>query len=425
MPDVVVIGAGISGLTCARRLQQLGFEPLVLESGDRIGGVIRSQRVQEHLIEWGPNSLLPTEHSFQILDELGLTAQLIQANPRAPRYIVVGGKLRKVPFGPLTVAGITRAMAEPFVRSKAAGDESIATFARRRFGLQVHDRLVAPAVSGIYAGDTEKLSIAACFPRISKLEREYGSVVLGMLRGRSGKTKKRRAVISSFPEGLETLTQRMAAGLTIQLKSCGIRIGQNLQAKATVLATPAYRSAEVVESSSPDLAEALRSIEYSPIVVAATSLGQDSLPSSLQGFGFLVPQTERLNILGTVFNSLLFPGRAPQGRLLLTSFLGGALRPEVFDWPEERVWDVVCKEVKHVLKSALQPRPLCLFRHRRAIPQYTIGHNRRVDAIGAELRKLPGLFITGNFLEGVSVPACMEHADRTAYAVADFLRSTV
>src|SRR5436190_23214907 len=124
MPDVVIIGAGISGLTCAHRLQQLGLDALVLDSGDRIGGVIRSQRVQEHLVEWGPSSMLPTEHSFQILDELKLTPQLIQANPRSPRYIVVNGQLRKVPFGPLTVGGVTRALSEPFIRSKAATDES-------------------------------------------------------------------------------------------------------------------------------------------------------------------------------------------------------------------------------------------------------------------------------------------------------------
>jgi oxygen-dependent protoporphyrinogen oxidase len=159
------------------------------------------------------------------------------------------------------------------------------------------------------------------------------------------------------------------------------------------------------------------------MVIAATTLADDSLTAPLRGFGFLATRSERMNILGTIFNSNLFNGRAPRGRHLLTSFLGGALKPEVFDWPEERVWDVVGSELKRILKSKLQPTPVGLFRHRRAIPQYTIGHSDRIRALQTELRRSPGLFITGNFFDGVSVPACMEHGDRTAQDVAAFLRS--
>src|SRR5207249_12090513 len=128
MPEVIVIGAGISGLACAYRLQNLGIETLVLESGERIGGVIRSQRIEEYLVEWGPSSLLPTAHSFELLDELGLAPELIEAAPGSPRYIMVDGRMRKVPFGPLTVRGMARAVAEPFIRSRSGGDESMASF---------------------------------------------------------------------------------------------------------------------------------------------------------------------------------------------------------------------------------------------------------------------------------------------------------
>jgi oxygen-dependent protoporphyrinogen oxidase len=130
-----------------------------------------------------------------------------------------------------------------------------------------------------------------------------------------------------------------------------------------------------------------------------------------------------MTILGTIFSSLLFSDRAPDGRLLLTSFLGGALKPEVFDWPDERIWESVCSELKRVLKTSVQPEPLAVFRHRRAIPQYNIGHRQRVDAIASELSRIPGMFVTGSFLHGVSVPACMEHGDNTATAVSEFLRS--
>jgi len=427
-PDVVVVGAGITGLTCAYRLQKLGVNTLVLESGDRVGGVIRTERVNGYLVERGPNSLLPTAHTFELLKELGLDDELEEADPRSPRYIVVNRRLRAIPFGPLSFGGMLRALAEPIVRSKSDDDESVASFFRRRFGTQVHDRIAAPFVTGIFAGDTEKLSVASVFPRIVEVEKESGSVILGMLRGKkktakASEPKPRRATISSFPDGLETLPRRIAGNLQVQTQCSGIRIGKDVRAKATVLAVPAYRAAEVLREIHPELALHLGAFEYAPIVVATTSVPLRNLPAPLRGFGFLVPRSEKLVTLGTIFSSLLFSGRAPEDRLLLTTYLGGALRPEVFDWPDERIWDAVCNEQKQVLKASTQPEPVAIFRHRRAIPQYNIGHHQRVEAVASELGRIPGMFITGNFLHGVSVPACMEHGDNTALAVAEFLRS--
>ena len=428
--DVVVVGAGVTGLTCAYRLQKLGIKTLVLESGNRVGGVIRSERINGHLVEWGPTSLLPTPHTFSLLDELGLGDALQQANPKSPRYVVVRGRLRVAPLGPLSVTGILRGMAEPFIRSKSQNDESVARFFRRRFGVEIHDRLVAPFVTGIFAGNTESLSVGAVFPRVLDIEREHGSVVWGMLTGK-GKSKDsgknappRRSTISSFPEGMEALPRRIAEGLTIQTQCSGVRIGRDVQARATVFAVPAYRAAEILAETHPEIAALLGQVEYAPVVVATTSVQMDSLQRPLQGFGFLVPQSERLAILGTIFNSLLFTGRAPEGRLLLTSFLGGVNRPEVFDWPDERIWESVGSELKRILKTSLRPEPVAIFRHRRAIPQYNIGHRKRVDAIASELARIRGLFVTGNFLHGVSVPACMEHGDNTATAVSEFLRNS-
>jgi oxygen-dependent protoporphyrinogen oxidase len=159
----------------------------------------------------------------------------------------------------------------------------------------------------------------------------------------------------------------------------------------------------------PRLAALLNTIEYAPVVIAATSVPISSLATPLRGFGFLSTRSERMVILGTIFNSLLFLDRAPDDRVLLTSYLGGAIQPEVFDWPDERIWESVCSE------------PVALFRHRRAIPQYNIGHNKRVEGIASELAGIPGLFVTGSFLHGVSIPACMEHGDNTAAAVSQFL----
>src|SRR5436190_11074800 len=424
-PDVVVVGSGITGLTCAYRLRKLGIDVLVLESSDRIGGVIRSENIDGHLVEWGPGSLLPTAHTFGILDEIGLEKDLIEADPKSPRYIVVNGQLRAIPLGPLSFNGILRGLYEPFIRSKSKGDESVASFFRRRFGDQILERLAGPFVTGIFAGNVEKLSVGAVFPRVLEIEQEYGSVIWGMLRGKpkssNHESKPRKSTISSLPKGLETLPVRLSEGLSIQTECSGVRIGKDVQAKATELAVPAYQAAEVLSELYPDFAETLRSIEYAPVVVAATSLPISSLTVPLRGFGFLAPQSERMTILGTVFNSLLFVDRAPDDRILLTSFLGGAMKPEVYDWPETRIWETVGSELKRVLKTSLQPEPLGLCRHRRAIPQYNIGQRQRVEEIAAEVKRVPGLFVTGNFLHGVSVPACMEHGDNTALAVSDFL----
>ena len=423
--DAVVVGAGITGLACAYRLQKLGVETLVLECSDRIGGVIRTEKINGHVVECGPSSLLPTAHTHAFLEELGLDASLEEANPKSPRYVVVNGELRAIPMGPLSISGILRGVAEPLIRSRSQGDESVAGFFRRRFGTQIHDRLVAPFVTGIFAGNTEKLSVGAVFPRILEIEQQYGSVIVGMLRRKpkAGGAKPRRSTISSFPGGLETLPLRIADGLKIQTRCSGVSIGKDVQARATVLAVPAYSAAEILNEMHPELASVLKSIEYAPVVVAATSLPLSSLTMPLRGFGFLVPQSERLVILGTIFSSLLFSERAPEDRLLLTSFLGGISKPEVFDWPDERIWDSVCSELKRILKTSIQPEPLAIFRHRRAIPQYNIGQRQRVEAIASALSRVPGLFVTGNFLHGVSVPACMEHGDNTANAVSEFLRS--
>jgi oxygen-dependent protoporphyrinogen oxidase len=431
-PDVVVIGAGITGLTCAWRLQKLGFDVLLLESSERVGGVIRSETINGHLVEWGAGSLLPTEHTIGFLDELGLLKDLIEATPKSPRFIVVNGQMKTVPFGPLSFGGLIRAFAEPFIRSKSGAngnpDESVASFFRRRFGSEAHDRLAAPFVAGIYAGDTEKLSIGATFPRMLEVERNYGSLMTGMLRRTNVRWKssdsaapRRTGRISSFPEGMETLPRRIAEGLTIRFNTSGVRIGTDVHPKATVVAIPAYSAAAIFEETNPEISSSLSSIEYAPIVVAATSLPVGALTESHRGFGFLVAKGERLNILGTVFNSSLFADRAPHNRLLLTTFLGGATKPEAFDWPDQRVWDVVCSELKLVLKSSAPPEPVALYRHRRAIPQYTIGHRARTEELRNQLKRSPGLFVAGNYLDGVSVPACLEQGDATAHAVAEFL----
>src|SRR5215831_13152770 len=231
MPDVIIIGAGISGLSCAWSLKKLGIDSVVLEAGSRPGGVIRTEKINGYQIEAGPNSFQSAPAALRLVEEIELWDDLLAPSPNAPRFVYWDGKLRKFPFGPLTFSGLLGLLREPFIRSKSSADESVRDFFIRRAGQQAHDRLVAPALTGIYAGDTSNLSMAAVFPKIVEMEREHGSLLkafLGTLMGRrkrgpnlpvdtSGPTRRKpKGSVFSFVEGVETLQHLLADGVSVQ-----------------------------------------------------------------------------------------------------------------------------------------------------------------------------------------------------------------
>lgn len=428
-PDVVIIGAGISGLSCAWTLKKLGIDAEVLEATSRPGGVIQTENVNGYLIERGPNSFQASGPIFEMIDELDLSDELLAPDPHAARYIYLNGRLRKFPFGPVSFGGMLRILGEPLVRSKSPKDESVAQFFRRRFGKEAQDHLVAPLLTGMYAADTERLSMAAVFPRMVEMEKQYGSLAVAMLRSftrrssvASSSKRRPRGTIFSFEHGVETLPARLASKLTVRY---GVTNAHPGNARATVLAVPAYSAAAILQQHHPAAAKMLGNIQYAPMVIAATSLPEHSFKEPLRGFGFLVPRNQGVHLLGTLFSSSLFTGRAPDGQVLLTSFIGGSFEPDAVEWPNERVWETVCSELKRILETSSVPEPVALCRHRHAIPQYWIGHERWIEALAAELTKSPGLFITTNYLQGVSVPACIERGARTAQAVAEYLRSNL
>src|ERR1051326_5367417 len=409
MPEVIIIGAGISGLTCASTLKKLGIEAVILEATSRRGGVIRTEKIRGFQIEWGPSSIQPAPAALKLIDEAGLWDDLLPPDPHAPRCIYLNGRLRKFPFGPLTFRGIARILSERFVRSKSPQDESVRDFIVRRFGAQAHDRLAGPMFTGIYATDTAQLSMAAVLPRMLEMERQYGSLTSAMLRSFSRRSQtpptskpKPRGFTLSFSNGIESLPIRLAENLQVQYDQTEARAGL---APVTVLAVPAYAAAGLINQADSALGKLLMRIQYSPIIVAATSIAEGHLPEPLKGFGFLVPRSEQLHLLGTIFSSALFPGRAPEGQVLLSSFIGGSFEPEVLNWSDDRVWEIVCSELKQVLKADAAPEPIALRRHQYALPQYNIGHERLVASVKRELQRRPGLFIASNYLEGASVPA--------------------
>ena len=446
---VAVIGAGISGLACAYRLQQLGLDVIVFEANPSPGGLIDSVERDGFLFEAGPQSFQGTPALLELIRELGLEGQLQKADPRAPRYVLLHGRLRKIPMSPQALLASTllnpgsrwKIASEPFKKSQPPSEEeSVAAFVRRKFGHEILEYLVAPFVSGVYAGDPEKLSLKAAFPTLDEWEREYGSVLRGAMKSRPPKEQRTGAPpLCSFTHGVAALPRAIAAKIGDGLhynahavsvdfsgrhaaEACEIRVARNGQeqsaaAGAVVIATPAYAAAHLLETFSPHLAQTLSGIAYAPVAVIGSTYYRQQVGDPLEGFGFLVPRGEKVRTLGTVWNSSLFPGRAREGSVTITSFIGGATDPDIVHVPEENIAAIVAEENSRILGITGPPVETVVWKYPRALPQYNLGHGHIVEAIRDAERASPGLFFAGNYLEGPAVGKCVENGFQTAEAV--------
>jgi oxygen-dependent protoporphyrinogen oxidase len=450
---VIVIGGGISGLACAYHLQQAGIPVRVLESASRPGGVIATEEKNGFLFELGPQSFLCTEPLIRLVDTLGLKDQLLRANPRAPRYILVGGRLVPAPIAPpallttsLFSAGTKWRLLTEILRHTRppAEDESIASFVRRKFGDEMLNRLAAPFVSGVYAGDPERLSLRAAFPKIHDFEAQYGSVFRGAMKSRPAKGTP-RGELCSFRDGMGTLPRALAArlgnSLLLETSVEGLRHGkangkpwfevdmtrhnhgETLAASAVVVAAPTNITSQILAGLSTEFPPLFLQIEYAPVAVVSACYRREQMQKPPDGFGFLVPRAERLRVLGTVFNSALFAGRAPEGMVCLTSFAGGATDPNLCELSDEEIRETICAEVAGVLGITGKPVATNLHRYARALPQYNLGHSEMVSALGAAASSVAGLFLAGNYLSGPSIGSCVEQANQTADAVRVYLAS--
>jgi protoporphyrinogen/coproporphyrinogen III oxidase len=449
----IVIGGGISGLACAYHLQRAGIPVRVLDAGVRPGGVISTEEQDGFRFDLGPQSFLSTEPLLKLIDGLGLKDQLLRADSRAPRYVLLRDRLIPAPLAPPSLLttpligfhGKWLLFAEMFRHSRPPeGDESVAAFVRRKFGGEILDRLVAPFVSGVYAGDPEKLSLRAAFPKLHELESRHGSVLRGAIRSRPAKGTP-RAELCSFRDGMETLPRALGARLndalwkeTVVLRARhgkangrssfelditrhGIR--QTLLASAVIVAAPAYAASEILQGLSDQFAGQFARIAYPPVVVVAAGYRREQVRHPGNGFGFLVPRSEGLRILGTVWNSSLFPGRAPENMACFTSFAGGATDPALCSMSDDQIAETICTEVGHVLGITGPPVTRLVHRYARALPQYNLGHSEIVSALGSAASSVQGLFLTGNYLSGPSIGACVEQANQTAEAVRVYLAS--
>jgi oxygen-dependent protoporphyrinogen oxidase len=445
----IVVGGGISGLVCAYALRKAGIRALVLEASPRAGGAIGSERRDDFLLELGPQSFSGTAALRDLAEELEIADQLLQAPADAPRYVLINGALRAVPLNPadlltsslLSVRSKWRIARDAFGTTSAPEeDESVAAFVRRKFGEQLLDRLVAPFVSGIYAGDPERLSLRAAFPQLYEAEESAGSVIRGMMRAaKARKAPRERPTLLSFRDGNETIIQALTAkiGSLLRLGAEVVGIGVHREAGAVkfqvrtrearkeetivterlVLATPADVAGTLLRDVNPAFEPVLGGIEYAPVAVVSLGYRRDDIGHSLKGFGFLAPRSSGLRVLGSVWNSSLFPGRAPAGHALLTSFVGGATDPGAAALSAADLAELVHREVAPVLRIHAAPAFSHVQIYPRALPQYNIGHNDRLMALERLRADLPGLFFVGNYLRGPAIGNCVELAIATAGAL--------
>jgi oxygen-dependent protoporphyrinogen oxidase len=450
--DVLVIGAGISGLVCAWQLQQAGVRVATVDAAARAGGAIGSRREHGVLVEAGPNSMLETTPRIgELVAGLGLQAERLEPGAEAKkRFILRGGRLHAVPTSPgaflrtplFSFGAKAALLREPFVaRGAADRDESVADFVRRRLGQEFLDYAINPFVSGVYAGNPEALSVHAAFPRLVELEQRYGSLIRGQILGarerrRTAERSKNTASMMTFRSGMQAMTDALASRLNTFLPDTSIAglayengaycattaDGRAFAARAVVIATPAHAARALVAPLAPDAAQALGEMTYPPVASVVSAYRREDVGHPLDGFGFLVPEKEKRRILGTIFSSSLFPGRGPAGMVVVTTFVGGMRQPDLGRAPDADILALVQAENAQLLDAAPAAASVSITRWAQAIPQYSLGHLERVARVDAATASLPGLHFCANWRGGIAVGDCIKSgflaAERISAALA-------
>lgn len=449
--SVAVVGGGISGLTTAFLIKKRGLDVTLFEKNSYPGGVIKSVNKQGWLVEWGPNTLMArSEQLWNLIEQLDLTDRIVETGKEASkRYIVKNGKPIPLPSSMLefirtpllSATAKFRLFKEPFI-SKSAQPESIAHFFERRLGKEVRDYAVNPFVAGIFAGDPKNLSIKHTLSKVYEYEQQYGSIVKGAVKSAnktvSANSKQRRGLIS-FKEGIQQLPKRLQEMLESSIKfdsvvthikhkddSWIVEVSNNRPQHfdAVIYTAPLHSLFSLTfDVEKPGLIDHLKSLRYAPIATVSLGFKQDQIQHPLAGFGMLVPEVEPFNILGCLFSSSLFSGRAPAGHALLTCFVGGDRNPKHVELPDAKLKEMVMDDLRKLLNCHGEPQFTSLHRWKQAIPQYGLDHQSYIDAMTELEEWNAGLYFTGNFRHEVSVPGCINEAYETAERAASFLQS--
>jgi oxygen-dependent protoporphyrinogen oxidase len=472
MKRIIIVGGGITGLAAAHRLSELGkesareFNVTLLESSSRLGGMIQTEHRDGFLLERGPDSFISEKpEALELAKRIGLESQLIETNKEHRRsFIVRNGRLRPVPEG-FQLLGPTRLW--PFFTSDVFSwsgkarmalelllpkgntensDESLAHFVRRRLGREALERMAQPMVAGIYTADPERLSLRATMPRFLEMESKDRSVILGMLkRARrqkpvetNGTSGARYNLFLAFDRGMQELVNRLSsnlprASLQVNTRVASLRLNQasgswtvnpesgaSIHADAICLALPTYAAAQLLSETDSTLAAELEAFSYASTATVNLAYKRDRIPHPLDGFGFVVPFIEKRSLIACTFSSVKFPGRAPNGFVLLRAFVGGALQPDMFALDEVQMLQRVQDDLRELLGIERAPLFSEVTRWPRSMPQYEIGHLDRVKRIDNQLIPLPTLKLAGNAYRGAGIPDCIRSGEKAAEELTSF-----
>ena len=457
--DVAIVGAGIAGLATAFELQKRGVSFVVFDSRTRPGGVILSEDADGYTIDAGPDSLLTQKpDGIRLCTELGLADRLVPTLLPRLAFIQRGGRLHALPAG--SVLGIPTRFA-PFAMTRLfswsgklrmgrelfvpprrdTGDESIGAFIRRRFGDEAVDYLAEPLLAGIHAGDVDRLSIRALFPRLVEAEAAHGSLLRAFRRGPSAPPSP-DGVFRSLPGGLSELVAAVTKALpaaALRLGTCVTSVGRMgaratergsfrvetgdtaVEANAVVMAAPAYVTSRLVHELNPRLAALCGEVPYASTGTVALAFRRDAVRHRLAGSGFVVPRVEGTGILAASWLSSKWPHRAPAGKALMRTFVGGARDPHALEHDDRELVARSVAALRPLLGITGEPEFSRVYRFERASAQHEVGHLERMSAIGHALSDTQGLFVTGSGFRGVGIPDCVADARATAAGVATWL----
>jgi oxygen-dependent protoporphyrinogen oxidase len=468
---VAVIGSGISGLATAHRLLELDprLSVTVFEQLHRTGGVLETKRHDGFLLEWGADNFITNvPWAVDLCRRIGFEDQLVETDEQhRGAFVVRKGKLRRIPQGFIIMApsrvwpvvstpilspwGKARMAAEFFVpRRTEDADESLADFVIRRFGQETYDRLVQPLIGGIYTGDPYKLSLQSTMPRFREMEKSHGSLIRAVMSQAARQSKADRnssggrySMFVAPKDGISSLIQALVDRLpaqTIQLNS-GIRRLERQHTDgswllhtddvsrppqpfdAVVIATQARAAAELLQPIDRSLADQLSQIHHSGCCIVSLAYQRSQVAHPMDGFGFVVPAVERRKVISGSFSSVKYPGRAPEGHVLIRVFIGGALQEELIDLADDQLVDIARSELGELLGVRGEQLFHRIARLPASMPQYYVGHRQRVATIQQRAAAAGGLFLTGNTYHGVGIPFCIYGAEKAAERVCDYCRS--